>query len=225
MSLHKSATPLNNEGQIRRLSDTLWSDSMYCNTTIDWAQTFEIITNNCLSRCIRKKTCRYADDAEGTNKKYSEAEFLNVIGTKVCKSFPPCYSQSPLLTDDTPPPSPPSKSGLNHVCYVNIVYDNLKSENSQDYANEIVHSWIRLLEIKSVTSEILYLFICWHISFDSVSSSRDVRSEMITKNVTFCKHPHSNTGSFEKDSVLRALKRKDTLSKVIKPTSNWKLSD
>jgi hypothetical protein len=39
----------------------------------------------------------------------SEAEFLDVIGTKNLESFPPCYSQSPLLTD---PPPPPSKSGL-----------------------------------------------------------------------------------------------------------------
>jgi hypothetical protein len=30
------------------------------------------------------------------------------LGTKVLslKSFPPCYSQSPLLTDYTPPPPP-----------------------------------------------------------------------------------------------------------------------
>ncbi len=31
----------------------------------------------------------------------TEAEFLDVIGTKVLRSFPPCYSQSPLLTDFT----------------------------------------------------------------------------------------------------------------------------
>ncbi len=52
-------------------------------------------------------------------------EFLDVIGTKVCRFFSPCYSQSslPLL----------SKSGLKRVCTVNIV---LKSENSQDYAQK-----------------------------------------------------------------------------------------
>ncbi len=53
------------------------------------------------------------------------------------KSFPTCYSQSPLLTDLTPPPPPPpSKSGLKLVCNVNIVYGKFKSENSQDYAQK-----------------------------------------------------------------------------------------
>jgi hypothetical protein len=33
-----------------------------------------------------------------------------------------------------PPPPPPGKSSLKLVCNVNIVYGNLKSENSQDYA-------------------------------------------------------------------------------------------
>ncbi len=59
-----------------------------------------------------------------------EAEFLDVIG-----NCPPCYSQSPLLTDFTPP-SPLSKSALKLVCNVNIVYENHKSENSQDYAQK-----------------------------------------------------------------------------------------
>ncbi len=60
-----------------------------------------------------------------------EAQFLAVIGTKVFKSFPLCYSQSPLLTDLTPPPFPlpVNKSGLKPVCNVNTVYGNLKSEN------------------------------------------------------------------------------------------------
>jgi hypothetical protein len=58
----------------------------------------------------------------------TESELLDVIGTKVSlKSFPPCYSQSPLITDFTPPP--PSNSGLKLVCNVNIVYGNLKSQN------------------------------------------------------------------------------------------------
>jgi hypothetical protein len=43
----------------------------------------------------------------------AEAEILDVIG-----SFPPCYSQSHLLAD------------------LNFVYGNLKSENSQDYAQK-----------------------------------------------------------------------------------------
>ncbi len=58
---------------------------------------------------------------------------LNLFG----KSFPPCYSQSPLLTYLIPPPPPSlSKSGLKLVCNVNIVYGNLKSGKSQDYAQK-----------------------------------------------------------------------------------------
>jgi hypothetical protein len=52
---------------------------------------------------------------------------------KGLRSFTPCYSQSPLLSI---PPPPFSKSGLKLVCYVNIVYGNLKSENSQDYTQK-----------------------------------------------------------------------------------------
>jgi hypothetical protein len=51
---------------------------------------------------------------------------------KSLKIFPPYYSQSPLLTGFTPPPL--RKSGLKLVCNVNIVFGNLKSEISQDYA-------------------------------------------------------------------------------------------
>ncbi len=38
---------------------------------------------------------------------YTEAVFLDVIGTKVVKSFPPCCSQSPLSTYRFYPPTPP----------------------------------------------------------------------------------------------------------------------
>jgi hypothetical protein len=56
---------------------------------------------------------------------------------KSLTSFPPCYSQSPLQTDFTPPSPPPlSKSGFKLVCNVNIVNGNFKSENSQDYAQK-----------------------------------------------------------------------------------------
>jgi hypothetical protein len=70
-----------------------------------------------------------------------ETEFLDVMGTKVLRIFllftvtsaNGFYSAHPT----------PSKSGLKLVCNENIVYRNLKSENSQDYAqnlNEIVRS-------------------------------------------------------------------------------------
>jgi hypothetical protein len=60
---------------------------------------------------------------------------------KSLKNFPPCSPQSPLQQILLPPPPPLFdqkwfKSGLKLVCNVNIVYGNLKSENSQDYAQE-----------------------------------------------------------------------------------------
>ncbi len=60
---------------------------------------------------------------------YTEAEFLEVLGQK-----PEFFS---LLFTSTNGPSPSlNKSGLELelVCNVNIVYGNLKSENSRDYA-------------------------------------------------------------------------------------------
>ncbi len=54
---------------------------------------------------------------------------------KVLRDFPPCYSQSPLLMDFIPSPHL-SKSGLKLVWNVNTVHRNLKSENSQDYAQK-----------------------------------------------------------------------------------------
>ncbi len=61
-----------------------------------------------------------------------EAEFLDVIWTKVLELFLLAIHSHLYLWTLLPPP--PSKSGLKLVCNVNIVYKNLKSENSQDYA-------------------------------------------------------------------------------------------
>jgi hypothetical protein len=58
-----------------------------------------------------------------------EAKFLDVIGTKIFY-----YSQSPLFTDFTP--SPLEQKLFETGFSVNIVYENLKSENSQDYAQK-----------------------------------------------------------------------------------------
>jgi hypothetical protein len=70
----------------------------------------------------------------------SEAEFLDVIGTKVFKSlqsFPPSlFTVASTNGFYPPPPPPPSKSVLKLVCYVNIVYGNIKSESSQDFAQK-----------------------------------------------------------------------------------------
>ncbi len=68
--------------------------------------------------------------------KCSEAEILDVIGRKVLRVFLLAI-HSHLYRFDPPPPLPPQgKSGLKLVCNVNIVYRNLKSENSQDYAQK-----------------------------------------------------------------------------------------
>jgi hypothetical protein len=48
-----------------------------------------------------------------------------ILGRNWDKSFPSCYYFPPL-----------SKDGLQLDCNVNILYGNLKSENSQDYAQK-----------------------------------------------------------------------------------------
>ncbi len=53
---------------------------------------------------------------------------------KSLTSFLLCFSQSPLLTDFTPPPL--SKSRFKLGFNVNIVHGNNKSENSPDYAQK-----------------------------------------------------------------------------------------
>jgi hypothetical protein len=58
---------------------------------------------------------------------YPEAEFLGVIGTKVLKVFLLAIHGNLYLRI----PPPPSKNCLKLVCNENIVYGNLKSENSQ----------------------------------------------------------------------------------------------
>ncbi len=57
------------------------------------------------------------------------------------RSFPPCYSLSPLYQQVliTPPPPPRAKV----VCNINIVFRNLQSEIMPWNLNDIVLSWIR----------------------------------------------------------------------------------
>jgi hypothetical protein len=57
-------------------------------------------------------------------KEQCRGQILGRNWDKSPKSFPPCYSQSPLL----------EQKWLKLVCNVNLVCGNLKSENSQDYA-------------------------------------------------------------------------------------------
>ncbi len=62
----------------------------------------------------------------------SRGRILGLDWDKSLQGFPPCNPQSPLLKDFTPL----KKNGLKQVCNVNIVYGNLKSENSPDYAQK-----------------------------------------------------------------------------------------
>ncbi len=64
-----------------------------------------------------------------------EAEFLDVIGTKVFRVFL-LTIHSQLYQLILLPPPHLEKSELKLACNVNIVYGNLKSENSQDYAQK-----------------------------------------------------------------------------------------
>jgi hypothetical protein len=71
------------------------------------------------------------DKSKWTN---PEAEFLDVIGTKVLRVFLLVIHSHPLQTGLNPPLPPPSKIGLKLVCNVNILYGNLKSKESHKYA-------------------------------------------------------------------------------------------
>ncbi len=54
-----------------------------------------------------------------------------------------------------PPPLPRSKSSLKLVCNVNIVYGNLKSENSQDYAQKPQRNFMFM----NMASNLIYHFL------------------------------------------------------------------
>ncbi len=72
---------------------------------------------------------------------------MDVIGTKVQRVFLLAI-YSCLLTDFIPLPPSLEQKRFETLCNVNIVYGNLKSENSQNYAQKpqrFVRSLIRLL--------------------------------------------------------------------------------
>jgi hypothetical protein len=88
------------------------------------------------------------------HKRFVRGRILGRNWNKSLKSFSPCYSRSPLLQILLPPPL--SKGCLKLVCNV-IVYGNLKSENSQDYAQKpqrnctLMNSASGVIELKKGT--------------------------------------------------------------------------
>jgi hypothetical protein len=68
------------------------------------------------------------------NSRSTEAKFLDVIGTKKSHEFSSLLFTVTSTTDFTPLPL--SESCLKLACNLNTVYGNLKSENSQDYAQK-----------------------------------------------------------------------------------------
>ncbi len=70
----------------------------------------------------------------------SRSRILGRKWDKILGVFPLLFTVISTKGFSSPPP-PPSKSGLKLVCNVNIVYGNLKSENSQDYAQKPQRNW------------------------------------------------------------------------------------
>ncbi len=74
--------------------------------------------------------------------------WVRILGRKWDKSlqsFPPCYSQSPLLMDFTPPAPPLSKSGLKLVCNASLYTETSSLRTLKimpRILNEIVRLWI-----------------------------------------------------------------------------------
>ncbi len=59
-----------------------------------------------------------------------------ILGRNWAKEFSSLLFTVTSTNGFEPPPPPPSKRGLKLVCNVNIVFGNLKSDNSQDYAQK-----------------------------------------------------------------------------------------
>jgi hypothetical protein len=80
--------------------------------------------------------------------------------------LPLCSLRSSLLIYFTPPP-PLSKSGLKLVCNINIVYGNLKSENSKDYAQKPQRN-CTFMNSPSGQTSIFFVFHSEYLTFTSV---------------------------------------------------------
>ncbi len=91
-----------------------------------------------LRGCVKKYQIKICGDFQQIKNVFSTYLFVQGPTEDKClKSLLFTVYATPLLTDFIPPPPhPPSKSGLKLVCNVNIVLGNLKSDNSQDYAQK-----------------------------------------------------------------------------------------
>ncbi len=113
---------------------------------------------------IEDKTQRRQDKIS-SSEKWPEAEFFYVTGTKVLRVFLLAIHTLLYYRIFFHPPFL-SKIGLKLVCNVNNEYGNLKSENSQDYAQKRQHNcmFINLPSGKGRSrirpSGVEFLFIC-----------------------------------------------------------------
>ncbi len=114
-----------------------------------------------------------------------EAEFIDAIRRKVSfKNFPPCYLQSPLLKDP-PPPTLRSKSCLKLVCNVNIVYGNLKSENSQDYVQKLKRNCAFM---NSASYQMLMFLFCDGYPCEDLCGDRESMVNLMLRWLSDAKH-------------------------------------
>ncbi len=100
---------------------------------------------------------------------------------KSLKSFPPCDSQSTLLSLHFYFPFL-SKNGLKLVCNLNIAYGNLKSENSQDYAQQPRRNCMFMNSASEVTRRpVLYTYTTEYYGstiFSPASSKKNCRTKV-----------------------------------------------
>ncbi len=103
-----------------------------------WAKRAESWISHCVSDAVRfyarpftllNWSARMIRTKSTCNKVYTikpEAKFLDIIGVSALLVFTVTSTNGFTL-----PPLPPSGNGLRLICYVNIVYENLKSEKPQ----------------------------------------------------------------------------------------------
>jgi hypothetical protein len=89
---------------------------------------------------------------------FIRAEFLDVIGQKSLEFSFLLFTVTSTNVFYSPLPPPQNKSGLKLVCNVNIVYGNLKSENSQYYAQKPQQNWTFMSSASGLNTFIVLVF-------------------------------------------------------------------